>query len=149
MVNWIIIWHYYVKAACDTSAVWSFPGRQVITILCSRCQCSFFFWDLKIVLTFLFCSFPKLRFSAKAMVRRVFTGLPWLPHVRASRSGFLLLVFTSWVNSLPPWKKPLLAIAHNSFLQHKMMAPECLNDCPNLKAFVERYFICNHTIIDE
>jgi len=23
--------------------------------------------------------------------------------------------------------------------QHKMMAPECLNDCPNLKAFVERF----------
>ena len=34
-----------------------------------------------------------------------------------------------------------------SILQHKMMAPECLNDCPNLKAFVERYFICNHTIV--
>merc|ERR1711868_223139 len=23
--------------------------------------------------------------------------------------------------------------------QHKMMSPECLNDCPNLKAFVERF----------
>ena len=103
MVNWIIIWHYYVKAACDTSAVWSFPGRQVITILFSLSM-FLFFSDLKIVLTFLFCSFPKLRLTAKAMVRRVFAGLPWLPHVRTSRSGFLLLFFTSWVNSLPPWK---------------------------------------------
>ena len=148
MVNWIIIWHYYVKAACDTSAVWSFPGRQVITILFSLSM-FLFFSNLKIVLTFLFCSFPKSRFTAKAMVRRGFAGLPWLPHVRTSRSGFLLLFFTSRVNSLPPWKKFFWLLAHHSFLQHKMMAPECLNDCPNLKAFVERYFICNHTIIDE
>ena len=115
MVNWIIIWHYYVKAACDTSAVWSFPGRQVITILFSLSM-FLFFSDLKIVLTFLFCSFPKLRLTAKAMVRRVLAGLPWLPHVRASRSGFLLLVFTSRVKSLPPWKFLLVASSSLLFL---------------------------------
>ena len=75
-----------------------------------------FFSDLKIFLSFLFCSFPKLRSTAKAMVRRVLAGLSWLPHVRASRSGFLLLVFTSRVNSLPPWKFLLVASSSLLFL---------------------------------